>query len=226
MSNLIAHRGLDNKKYKENTKLAIIDSLKKDYIKGIEIDIRMTKDKKLVLNHDMSINRISNGSGLIKNMTLKELKKYNFGTKENPCKISTLKEILKILPKDKIILIEIKYDRNENYNNFIKHFYNTISKYINKNLYIASFNEEIIKRLKKLHPNLNCGLFISKIINSEHLNDSFDFMAVSSYNINKFKNYDKPIFIWALKSKEKYLELKNNQNNNTFYIVDYPYKFI
>ena len=38
--------------------------------------------------------------------------------------------------------------------------------------------------------------------------------------------YEKPSFIWALKSKRKYNELKKILDNNTFYIVDFPYKFL
>ena len=79
MSNLIAHRGLNNKKYKENTKEAIINSLKQDYIKGIEIDIRLTKDNKIVVIHDSTINRTSNGQGKVKEMMGKSAGKRKRG---------------------------------------------------------------------------------------------------------------------------------------------------
>ncbi len=224
MSNLIAHRGVNNKNYKENTKLAIRDSLLKDYVKGIEFDVRMTKDGKIVVIHDSTINRTSDGFGFVKNMTYKNLRKYNFGTKENPCKISTLKEIIKICPKDKIILIEIKQDKESTL--FVERFYKEISKYLFKNIYIMSFNEDIIKQIKNSYPNLKCGILISKIINSSHLNDNYDFLALSSYSIDKLKDYKKPIFVWALNNKKKYLELKKNMSDNTFYIVDMPIKYI
>ena len=224
MSNLIAHRGVNNKNYKENTKLAIRDSLLKDYVKGIEFDVRMTKDGKIVVIHDSTINRTSDGFGFVKNMTYKNLRKYNFGTKENPCKISTLKEIIKICPKDKIILIEIKQDKESTL--FVERFYKEISKYLFKNIYIMSFNEDIINQIKNAYPNLKCGILISKIINSSHLNDNYDFLALSSYSIDKLKDYKKPIFVWALNNKKKYLELKKNMSDNTFYIVDMPIKYI
>lgn len=224
MSNLIAHRGLDNNKYKENTKEAIINTLKKDYIKGIEIDVRITKDNKIVIIHDSTINRVSDGIGLVKNMTLKKLKKFNFGTKENPSKISTLKDILKIVPNDKIILIEIKCF-NEEFN-FIKHFYNIIKNFEDKQIYLMSFNKSIIKKLKKLHANLKCGILVSKIINKNHLSENFDFLAISSYNIDEIPNYKKAIFIWAISNKKRFIELKKKMDNNTYYIVDYPSKYI
>ena len=77
--NLIAHRGYKTNNVKENTIEAFDMAYKLGY-KGLECDVRVTKDKKLVICHDAFINRVSNGSGLIKNKTYKELLKYNFGT--------------------------------------------------------------------------------------------------------------------------------------------------
>lgn len=225
MSNLIAHRGLDNIKYKENTKDAILDSLSKDYIKGIEIDVRMTKDNKFVLVHDMIINRVSNGSGFVKNMTLKQLKKYNFGTKEKPCKITTLKEILKTIPSDKIVLIEIK-NSGDDIDKYVKYFLREIRFFFRKNIYVMSFNEEIMKKIKKFSKKVKCGLLISTIINSSHLNDNYDFIAISSYSVKKVKNYKKPIFVWAINNKKRYFELKKDMPTSTYYIVDIPSNFL
>lgn len=226
MSNFIAHRGLNSKKYSENTKEAILDSLKYNYIKGIEIDVRMTKDKKIVVIHDSTINRTSNGSGFVKNMTLRELRKYNFGTDKNPSKISTLNEILNLIPNNKLILIELKSDKKQDTNIFIRRFYNIIRKYKNKNIYIASFNEKLIKKLKAPDSSLKCSVFISKIINSEHIDDTYDFTIVSSYGINTTKNYKKPIFIWAIYNKKQYLDLTSTMDKDVLYIVDYPCKFL
>lgn len=224
MSNLIAHRALEKEEYKENTKEAVIYSLTKDYIKGIEIDIRLTKDKKLVIVHDNTINRTSNGNGFVKNMTLKQLKKYNFGTKDNPSRIVTLKEVLELLPNDKILLIELKCTENEL--EYINIFYYIIKNYLDKNIYVMSFNEKIIERLKRLHPEIRCGLLMSKIINKKYLSKDFDFIAISSYSVDEVKSYKKTLFVWALASKKRYKELERQLKKDTYYIVDYPKKYI
>ena len=44
MKNLIAHRGNNNHGFQENTKEALLESLHTDYIAGVELDIRKTKD--------------------------------------------------------------------------------------------------------------------------------------------------------------------------------------
>jgi len=46
---LIAHRGNDNHNYRENSEEAIIYSLSRTYIDGIECDLRLTKDNEIVL---------------------------------------------------------------------------------------------------------------------------------------------------------------------------------
>ena len=43
-------------------------------VDGIELDINMTKDGHLVIIHDTSVDRTTNGSGLVQNHTLRELK--------------------------------------------------------------------------------------------------------------------------------------------------------
>ena len=77
MYKFIAHRGNDDD-LAENSKEAILNSLSKPYIDGVEFDIRITKDNKFVINHNATINLNSNKIGTIKNMTLKQLKKVKF----------------------------------------------------------------------------------------------------------------------------------------------------
>ena len=225
MYNLIAHRGLNDKKYRENTQDAIKDSLKELYISGIEIDARITKDNKIIVIHDQTINRTSNGAGFVKNMTLKELKKYNFGTKYYDAKISTLKEILSNIKSNKIILIEIKYEGDDN-KTYIKSFYHSINKFLNKNIYIMSFNHEIVKELKSTYPYLRCGLLISKIININHLKESYDFIAISSYSIKKVASYKKTIFVWGIQGKKHYQSIRKTASKDTYYIVNKPKNYI
>ena len=225
MKNLIAHRGVNNLDFGENTKEAAVNSLKNSYIKGVEIDVRITKDNKIVIIHDMTINRTSNGSGFVSKMSLRDLKKYNFGTDKHFSKISTLKEILKVIDKDKIVLIEIKYEGNDD-NRYIKYFYRSVKPFLNKNIYIMSFNGKLVRKLKEKYPFLKCGILISYIINASFIDDNMDFIAISSYSVNKVKNISKPIFVWALNSKKKYLELSDKMSSNTYYIVDVPKDYV
>ena len=106
------HRGGKGiKHYPENS----LETLRyvNDSISAIfEIDIAQTKDGSLVLMHDNSIDRTTNGSGLVKNLTYKELKKYSlvddYGNQTN-YKIPLFSEVLKWSKANNVILtIDIK----------------------------------------------------------------------------------------------------------------------
>src|SRR5215469_9447866 len=70
---VVAHRG-DHTHAPENTleafKNAILDSA--DYV---EIDLRTTLDSQLIIMHDASVDRMTNGKGFVKDMTFEVLKK-------------------------------------------------------------------------------------------------------------------------------------------------------
>ena len=159
--NIISHRGANVSKYKKNTKQALLTAINLDFIDGIEFDVRITKDKKIVIIHDPIINLVSNGSGLVKKLKYKKLLKYNFGTKENPSKICLLTELLDNIKNNKKILIELKEESN-NFKEFVDIVYNIIKKY-KLNIYIASFNYELIKYFNSKYNK--CGLIIGNGIN-------------------------------------------------------------
>lgn len=79
---------------------------------GIELDVQMTKDGELVVCHDETIDRTSNGSGWIKDMTLAKLKSLDFSCGQKDfagVTIPTMREVFELLaPTDLIINIELK----------------------------------------------------------------------------------------------------------------------
>ena len=77
---IIAHRGWSGR-YPENTIPAFEKALELP-VDGLEFDLRRTADGEIVLSHEADVNMHSNGTGLIKDMTLKELKKLDFGIKK------------------------------------------------------------------------------------------------------------------------------------------------
>ncbi len=81
---------------------------------GVELDIHLTKDGVIVVTHDDEISRVSNGTGVIKNMTFEELRSFDFAAKFNNekyknIKIPTLDEVYKLLgPRGLYVNVEIK----------------------------------------------------------------------------------------------------------------------
>ena len=75
----------------------------------IETDVHLTKDGVLILMHDDKVDRTSNGSGYIKDMTYEELLQLNVGGKTEPAIVPTLEELLVLLTKHDVMLnLEIK----------------------------------------------------------------------------------------------------------------------
>ena len=72
----IVHRGGTP----ENT-LTAIRSAKQDGAVAVEVDVRMTSDGQCVLLHDETVDRSSDGSGRVDELTLEELRKLDFGCK-------------------------------------------------------------------------------------------------------------------------------------------------
>lgn len=107
-----AHRG-DNKNFPENSLIGIQSCINKR-IDIIEVDVQRTKDNRFVLMHDPTINRTTNGKGLVNNYTLEELKKYRLKEPDGKYgneKIPSLEEVL-FLAKDKVI---INLDKSSRY---------------------------------------------------------------------------------------------------------------
>jgi len=196
MYKLIAHRALDNHKYKENSIEAFINCLDKDYIDGVEIDVRITKDKKLILNHNSII-----GNNLIKNQTLKQLKKYN---------VTLLEDVLK-LNTNKIIVLDLKDKMKSEIKKIIK-------KYNYLNLYICSFNYELVSDL--LNTNVKIGLIVGYFINKNKNYSKFDFLNV---NYKEKVKFNKEIMLWTI---NKYEDLKKINIKDFYLITDCAYKFI
>src|SRR5690625_7519217 len=76
----------------------------------LELDVQLTKDGVPVLIHDYSINRMTNGEGLVRDYTLKQLKEFKVKDVE---RIPTLEEALNMLKGKISILVELKNARSE-----------------------------------------------------------------------------------------------------------------
>ena len=115
-----AHRGASG--YCPENTLPAFEKAVEMGAQGIELDIQLTKDEKIVVIHDEWINRTSDGEGWVKDYTLEELRRYNYN-KNFPelghVDIPTMEEVFALIrPTDLTINIELKtgivfYDRLE-----------------------------------------------------------------------------------------------------------------
>lgn len=160
MTKNFAHRGFSGK-YPENTLLAFKKAIEAG-VDGIEFDVQITKDGELVIIHDETINRTSNGSGCVKDYTYEELLQYDFSAqyagKFGKMKLPLLSEYFELVKDTKIISnIELKnsvYD----YEDMEQKVYDLINKYnLKDRVIISSFNHESVMRMKKIDQSIKCG---------------------------------------------------------------------
>ena len=109
---LTAHRGY-RAKFPENTMLGFREALKLD-IDSIEMDVHMTRDRQIVVMHDAALDRTTDKTGLIRNMTLAEVREADagikFGEQFKGEKVPTLDEFLALMATrpDIKVLLELK----------------------------------------------------------------------------------------------------------------------
>ena len=84
--------------YPENTLLSFDRASAVNGLEGIELDIQLTKDGRMIVIHDERVDRTTNGSGYVKDYTLTALKKLKIDAGEKPAQsIPTIEEVFDLL---------------------------------------------------------------------------------------------------------------------------------
>ncbi len=171
MTMIFAHRGFSGY-YPENTMLAFQKVAEETVADGIELDVQVSKDGELVIMHDETLDRTTNGTGNLRDYTLEELKMLSVGVNVKGIlprqTIPTMREYFEWLRTTNLITnIELKtsiypYPGIEEKLVALVHEYG-----VEKQVWYSSFNHYTIKRIKELEPEANCGLLIEDwIVNS------------------------------------------------------------
>ena len=107
---LCAHRG-DQGLAPENTIPAFVAAAKAG-AQQVEFDVQLTKDGKLVIMHDLTVDRTTTGKGNVKDLTFEEIRSFDAGVKYDPkfagLQVPTFEEALDCLPRNIWINIHIK----------------------------------------------------------------------------------------------------------------------
>ncbi len=145
---IIAHRGASAYE-PENTLRAIKRALELG-ADLVEVDVQLSRDGHVVVIHDESVDRTTNGRGYVKDMTLDQLRKLDAGLGE---KIPTLEEVLDIIKDKAILIIEIKAPEA------VEKVVRTVEeKEMTEKVIVSSFSQDTVKRVKMLNPKIKTGL--------------------------------------------------------------------
>jgi glycerophosphoryl diester phosphodiesterase len=160
-----AHRGGPSNGYPENC-LATFQQVVDTHPALIECDIRTTKDGKLVMMHDRTLDRTTNGTGRVNEQTLAQLKKLKLrDNKGNLTKFSipTLKETLEWAKNKTVLTLDIK--RGVNGKKVVNLIRETRTEAY---VVLIVYNLKDAIKYHKLHPKLMISVSLRK---PEDLND-------------------------------------------------------
>lgn len=198
---------------------------------GVELDVQLTKDGEIVVIHDETIDRTSNGSGRVMDYTLAELKEFDYnyqnvtdphtkqkiqGEKMYPeydkVEIPTMREVFELFrPTDKIINIELK-------TGII--FYPIVDKLLaltketgmEDRVIYSSFNHYTIMEIKSKKPDAVCGFLYADgtLSMPQYAKDNHvEALHPAVYNL-QFDNYSKDchdlgidINVWTVNTVEQ-----------------------
>ena len=162
---IVAHRGL-SKRYPENSYIGLKAALELP-IDMLEIDVHYTKDKQLVVIHDDTIDRTSNGRGKVIDYTYEQLQQFDFGIKWGEAfkgtRISKLEDILQLARQySKILLIELKVPQQ--YPGIEDMLLDVLDRYHmpKRQVILQSFDEESVRSIATKTTEYKLGVLISK----------------------------------------------------------------
>lgn len=157
---IFAHRGASG--YAPENTLEAFQLAAEQGADGVELDIQLSRDHQLIVSHDERIDRVSDGSGLICAMTLKEIKSHLFNLTHpeySQAKAPTLDEVIDLLkPTGLRINIELKNSRLP-YAGMEEKCLDLIEKRgMSERVIYSSFNHYSLRTIKQINPNAVCGL--------------------------------------------------------------------
>lgn len=157
---VIAHRG-GGGVAPENSREAFDLAAALPNVHALETDVHMTKDGVIVVSHDPDVDRVANGTGMIKDMTLAELQQMDMGYQFTPdgyshpfrgvgCSYMTLEEMITRYPEH-VINIDIKHHDPV----VVKEFVDLMRKHdMQQRIVVGSFDGPTVQLLRGMMPGV------------------------------------------------------------------------
>ncbi len=125
---------------------------------GFEFDIQLSKDGIPVVIHDETLERTTNGNGLVSDFTLKELQEFDAGNGE---KIPSLQDVINMVDKRTRLFVELKAEASTKP---VADIINNAAKNLGwgyEQFFICSFNHQQIAQSRKFIPEVRtCALLV------------------------------------------------------------------
>ena len=221
----IGHRGAKGHE-PENTLLSFQKALdlKAD---GIELDVHVCKTGELIVIHDFTVDRTTNGSGAISELSLPEIKSLKIN---NEIEVPTLEEVLDLVDKKCLINIELKGRHTA------KPVSHLIEKYILEKDYsyddfiVSSFQREELEMMFSINPKINLGVLSqASVTQALQWANAFSakaihphFSLLTQHNVQKAQEQGFKVYTWTINETEDIERIKSYNVNGI--ITDFPEK--
>ena len=208
-----AHRGA-SADAPENTLAAMVAAVEAGADLA-ELDVRLTRDGQVVLMHDRTIDRTTNGTGELWDFSLEELQELEagswFGTEFDGEPIPTLRDVIQYAKGRLTLNIEIKVSREEP--TIAAAVIDIIrSEECGDDCLITSFSREIVEEVKRIAPEVRAGF----IFGGDYPTDVFDgeweilsanHQVVDSAFVARAREGGKRIHVWTVDDREEMIRL-------------------
>lgn len=154
---VVGHRGLSGY-YPENTLLSFEKAIEIG-ADMLELDVHVTKDDSVVVMHDYSVSRTTNGNGEIGNMDFDEIRALDAGSWFNEKfkneKVPTLNEVLQLVNGRKKVLVELKWPSKGLYKDLVKKVIAIVRQHHAESwVILQSFETRYLQQIAELAPDL------------------------------------------------------------------------
>ena len=221
----IGHRGA--KGYvAENTYESISKAIQLG-VDGIEIDVFKCASGELVLFHDKDLKELTGESGLIENLTIKELEQFLVLGKY---KIPTLKDVLTRIEKPLFVNIELKGLNTAQATSKIIADISRSTSWSLEHFIVSSFNWDELELFRSIDKNTPVGVLVSKSmsineaiefgkeINAQAIHPNFKLLNDKA--VKKIKNNGFKIYTWTVNNEDDINFIKKLKVDGI--ISDYP----
>ena len=219
----IGHRGANGYE-PENTFVSFQKALDMQ-VDGIELDVHLSADGEIIVIHDETIDRTTNGNGFVNALSLRELKAFRIDGKNQ---IPTLKEVFDLVNQDCFINVELKsYEATEK-------VVSLIEKYVTKKgwkydrFLISSFDWNALQQVAFLNDKIPIGvltetdldlaLAFAKFIQAKSIHPHFHLLTEE--NTAKMQEKGLQVFPWTINELEDIQKIKTFNVNGI--ITDFP----
>lgn len=229
----IGHRGA--KGYEpENTLISFQKALDMQ-VDGIELDVHLSADGEIIVIHDETIDRTTNGKGFVNKLSLRELKTFLINGEHNSRllaelaqQIPTLKEVFDLVNQDCFINIELKsYEAADKVVSLIER-YVTKKGWKYDRFLISSFDWNALQQVAFLNDKIPTGvltetdldlaLAFAKFIQAKSIHPHFHLLTKE--NTAQMQQKGLQVFPWTINELEDIQKIKTFNINGI--ITDFP----